>query len=69
MYIVESARDPVFGNLEGTDIILIVKFDNFDDEIPFGASPNDPMEHGRLIYANAMNGDYGSIAPFIPPTE
>lgn len=35
--------------------------------IPFTASPNDPEEHGRTIYARALAGEAGEIAPYQPP--
>lgn len=35
--------------------------------IPFTASPNDPEEHGRTIYARALAGEAGPIAPYEPP--
>lgn len=31
---------------------------------PFTASPNDSTEHGPAIYANAVAGEYGSIAVY-----
>lgn len=35
--------------------------------IPFTASPEDSEEHGRQIYQEAINGQYGEISPYIPP--
>lgn len=32
--------------------------------IPFTASPDDPEEHGRQIYHNAVSGIYGPIAEY-----
>lgn len=36
--------------------------------IPFTASPTDAEELGRQIYAAAVAGDFGPIAPFSGPT-
>ena len=36
--------------------------------IPFHATPNDSEPHGRELYANAIAGEYGEIAPYVPPT-
>tara|TARA_Y100000310_G_C20547866_1_gene746520 strand:- start:5 stop:415 length:411 start_codon:yes stop_codon:yes gene_type:complete len=45
------------------------KFVGYPDEwLPFTANPNDPEAHGRLLYANAVNGDYGAVAAFTHPT-
>lgn len=37
--------------------------------IPFTASPDDVEEHGKAIYAKAIAGDYGPIAPFVAPAD
>lgn len=37
--------------------------------IPFTATPEDPMLYGQAIYAKAVTGDYGPIAPFVPPAN
>lgn len=36
--------------------------------IPFTASPDDPEEHGRELYARAIAGDFGPIAEYVPPS-
>ena len=35
--------------------------------IPFTASPDDPMAYGPVIFAAAVAGDYGPVAPYVPP--
>lgn len=35
--------------------------------IPFTASPDDVEEHGRKIYAEAIEGKFGVVAPYVPP--
>src|SRR5690625_665490 len=35
--------------------------------IPFTASPDDTEQHGRDIYAAAISGEYGPIAPYVEP--
>jgi len=37
--------------------------------IPFTASPDDIEQMGRDIYAQAVAGDYGSVASYIPPQK
>jgi hypothetical protein len=37
--------------------------------VSFTASPNDPEEHGREIFARASAGEFGSIAPYIRNIE
>ena len=37
----------------------------YDDTwLPFTANPNDSEKHGRDIFANAENGDYGEVADY-----
>lgn len=58
-FIIQSAHSPV--RKSGTTIDLMVKFSKFPEEIPFTACPDDTEEHGRILYANAVNGDYGDV--------
>lgn len=67
MLTIEYAKDPVWANEENTAINLIVKFVEIPEELPFTASPDDPMPYGVELYNNALAGDYGTIAPYVPP--
>lgn len=58
-----------WANAENTVIECLVKFDNFQDAVPFAATPNDPEAHGKEIFARAVRGEFGEIAAFTPPTE
>ena len=45
------------------DIDCEAKFSHFPNEwLPFLATHDDVEEHGRTLYQNALNGDYGAIA-------
>lgn len=35
--------------------------------IPFTASPNDVEEIGRNLYSQAISGEFGPIAAYVPP--
>lgn len=35
--------------------------------VPFTASPDDVEEHGRDLYARAVAGEFGEIAPYVAP--
>lgn len=62
-----SAHSPKF-NGDGT-ITLMCKFSHLGEmEVPFTASPSDAMAHGRDIHARSLLGEFGTVAPFIPPT-
>jgi len=36
--------------------------------LPFTANPNDITQHGKDIFANAENGDYGVVADYEHPS-
>ncbi|ELL1891121.1 DUF4376 domain-containing protein [Salmonella enterica] len=50
-------------------INCLVHFESFDDFIPFTASPDDPEEHGRRLYADLKAGKYGPVTPFTVTPE
>ncbi|EEP9437558.1 DUF4376 domain-containing protein [Salmonella enterica subsp. enterica serovar Reading] len=45
-------------------IDCLVEIDNPEGTYPFTASPDDPEEHGRQLYADLKAGKYGPIMPF-----
>lgn len=51
----------------GQEIQLTVKFEEFDRELPFLATPYDPMPYGVDLYNDALAGNFGDIAPYVPP--
>jgi hypothetical protein len=62
----EYAKDPRWADADQTLIDLVIKWNKFPDELPFTASPNDPETHGRAIFAAAVAGEYGLVAPYVP---
>lgn len=64
MIAVEYAKQPIYTNIEGTCILLHVKFIGANEEVLFSAMPDDSSEHGRQLFANAKAGMYGEVAPF-----
>jgi hypothetical protein len=69
MLTIESARDPRYSNSSSTTIDLVVKFVEMPHEIPFTANPNDITEYGPDLFYRAKAGEYGPIAPYVPPTN
>lgn len=65
-----SATNPAWANRSQTLVNLTVRFEEIDEDLPFTANPNDVEAHGRDIYARAIAGEFGAIAPFeaTPPT-
>lgn len=68
MFTLKSARAPRW-SADRRSINLIVVFEESEGalgEIPFSASPDDTEEHGRDIYARAVEGEFGTVDD---PTE
>jgi len=67
MHILEYAKNSVYGNAEGTCILLIVKWKELNEELPFAATSYDPHQHGRDLYTRAKVGEFGEVAPYVAP--
>lgn len=67
MLTIQYAKNCVWDNAEHTAINMIVKFEEIAEELPFLATPYDPMPYGVELFNNAVNGDYGTIDPYVPP--
>ncbi|EIB1050954.1 DUF4376 domain-containing protein [Salmonella enterica] len=62
-----TAKNGVY--TENSLINCLVHFEGFADFIPFTASPDDPEEHGRHLYADLKAGKYGPVTPFTVTPE
>jgi len=65
-FTIVDAKNPVWGNDDKNMITLDVNFAELsgDDYVPYTATPNDNEEHSRLLYSNAVNGDYGTVQEY-----
>lgn len=61
-----SAHSPEFS--ANSNITLLATFEGIG-EVPFTASPDDPEAHGRELYARAIAGEFGPVAPYVAPTK
>lgn len=64
--IAEDVKNPIYANEQNTLINCDVKFDEIPEYVPFTASPDDPMDYGRELYAQLQAGQWGPIAPYVP---
>lgn len=62
-----NINTPIYSNAENTTINIVADIDGVGGGVPFTASANDPEQTGRDIYANAIAGEYGAVAAYIPP--
>ena len=63
-----DVKDLVWANPENTCFDCMVDFVSLG-WVPFACSESDPTPHSQQIWAQAMNGDFGPIAPYVPPPE
>ena len=64
-----AVRNCKWVNAEHSSIECEVNFDDvtLEEWTPFGANPLDHYEHGREIFAKAINGDFGDIEEYVEP--
>ena len=60
---IEWAKSPSFSSSSLDSITLTVKFAHIESPVEFTASEHDSTEHGKEIFAAAMAGEYGEVAP------
>jgi hypothetical protein len=66
MFTLQYAKDPIWNNSEGTSILLTVKWEEFNEEMPFSATSYDSEAHGRDLFNRAKDGEFGNIGEYIP---
>lgn len=66
MLTLEYAKNPVFSDETTNDIVLIVKWEEFNEEMPFGATTYDTMPYGVDVHRRALAGEFGPVAPYVP---
>lgn len=65
MLTVVSAHSPVYSAEDQQGVSLMVKFEEFNEELPFTATSHDPMSYGVELYNRAISGEFGPIADFV----
>ncbi len=65
MFTLQYAKDPIWNNAEGTAIVLTIKWEEFVEEMPFGATSFDPEPWGVDLFNRAKAGEFGEVAPFV----
>lgn len=66
MFTIEYVKNLQWCNVEQTLFSCIVKYKEFDEEMPAGINATDPYAHIQEIWAKGNAGDYGPIAEFVP---
>jgi hypothetical protein len=76
MFTIEYVKNLKWANTQHDMFSCVVKYEEFDEEMPAGINAIDPYEHIHTIWTKGIAGDYGVIAeytpepapPFVPPT-
>jgi hypothetical protein len=63
---IEYAKNLKWVDVEKTRIDCDVKFEHFDEEIPFTIDPNDLYQHSLDLWEKANAGEYGAIVDYVP---
>ncbi|MCH7370038.1 hypothetical protein [Aeromonas sp. MR16] len=64
----EYAKNPYWADKAHTLINMVAKFEHLDEEVPFTASIDDVMLHGRNIFIQALNEEFGQVKPHVALT-
>ena len=67
MFTLQYAKNPIWNNEEHTSIYITVKWEEFAEELPFGACSFDSEAHGRDLFERAKVGEFGEVAPYVAP--
>lgn len=62
---IEYAKNPRYASADESAVNLSVKFEEFTDEMPFTATAHDVEDYGRDLYARAVAGEFGIVAPYV----
>jgi hypothetical protein len=65
MFTLQYAKNPIYISEDEQQILLTVKWEEFNEEMPFNATSYDPEPWGVDLYNNAKNGDFGEVAAYV----
>tara|TARA_R110000822_G_scaffold63812_1_gene156800 strand:+ start:608 stop:1060 length:453 start_codon:yes stop_codon:yes gene_type:complete len=66
-FTIQYVKEPKWCNLEKTIFECVVKYNEFDYEMPVGVNPIDQYSHIQELWINGNKGDYGIITEYEPP--
>lgn len=69
MFTLQYAKDPIYNSEDGQQILLIVKWEEFVEEMPFNSTSFDPEPWGIDLYNRAKAGEFGKVAPYVAPIQ
>ena len=69
MLTIESASNPKYTSKDENSIDLNVKFLEFNEVLPFTATPFDNTSYGVELYNRAKANEFGIVEPYVAPTQ
>ena len=67
MFTIESVRDLRWESADHTIFYCVVKYLEFEEEMPVGVKPTDPYIHIQELWNNGTSGVYGAIEEYVEP--
>jgi hypothetical protein len=67
MFTVEYVKDLVWCDADHTFFSCVVKYEEFNEEMPCGVNSVDSYAHIQEIWTKANAGEYGVISEYVPP--
>jgi hypothetical protein len=69
MFTVQYVKDLKWCDAEHTFFECVVKYAEFNEELPCGVNGTDSYAHIQEIWAKANAGEYGVIAEYVEPID
>jgi len=67
MFTIQYVKNLYWNDAEHTSFSCVVKYEEFNEEMPAGINATDPYAHIQEIWTKGNAGEYGPIAEYIPP--
>jgi len=67
MFTIQYVKDLKWENAEHTAFSCIVKYEEFNIEVPAGINATDPYAHIQEIWTKGNVGEYGTIEEYVAP--
>jgi hypothetical protein len=67
MFTIQYVKNLKWENAEHTFFSCVVKYEEFNEEMPAGINGTDQYAHINEIWTKGIAGEYGVIAEYEPP--
>jgi hypothetical protein len=69
MFTIQTVTDLQWDNVEKTTFSCLVKYAEFNEILPVGATPTDAYAHIQELWQRGNAGEYGAIADYVEPPQ